>query len=229
MQARVRWFVGYSFLLLAIHEAHELAHAITGRALCGEWPVRDFNAWRFVGECASYLPTAAGPAFSYALMLVGALIAHRTQYRWAGIALLFAANPFARIFTAAIGGGDEMVVAQYLTDSPTRTLPLRLAVLAFVLAICGSAIIAGWRAMIVERKALAFALILLWPMILTGVALFLIGNGLLKSGVLATPTIGGAPLLVILVSAAAAVLAALTLRWLTELERYFYGRADGTP
>jgi hypothetical protein len=217
MKPHARWFVAWSFLLLAIHEAHELAHAVAGRLVCGHWPVRDFNAWRFVGECTSYLPTAAGPAFSYALMFIGALLAHRTKHRWAGIALLFAANPFARIFTAIMGGGDEMVVGQYVSQSATRTLSLRLAVLAFVVAICGSAIVAGWRAMkTVPRKALVFALLLAWPMILTGVALFVVGNGLLNAGVLASPMIGGAPLLVLLVSGAAAVLAALTLRWLTE-------------
>src|SRR5687768_3668815 len=41
----LQWFTAFSFLLLAVHELHELAHAVTGRLLCGAWPVRDFNAW----------------------------------------------------------------------------------------------------------------------------------------------------------------------------------------
>jgi hypothetical protein len=50
-------------------------------------------------------------------------------------------------------------------------------------------------------------------MVLTGVGLFLIGNGALGKGVLVQPTIAGAPLLVMLVSGAAAVLAGMTLHW----------------
>ena len=210
-----RWFAAYSFLLLAIHEAHELAHAVTGKLVCNEWPVRDFNAWHFTGPCTSWLPTAAGPVFSYALILLGAVMARRPAPRWAGIALLFAANPFARIFTAVMGGGDEMVVGQRLAGLATRTPALRLVVAVVVIAICGAGIVAGWRAMAgVKHRGLWFTIVLIWPMVLTGIGLFVIGNGLLRANVLAEPTIAGAPLLVILVSALAAVLAAATWRWL---------------
>lgn len=208
-----RWFVAYSFLLLAIHEAHELAHAAVGRWLCGEWPVRDFNAWHFTGECASWWPTAAGPLFSYALMLIGALMIAKGA-RWGGVALVFAANPFARVFTAVMGGGDEMVVAQRIADLPSRTPALRLVVAAVVLTLCGAAVAAGWRGMAgLKRRGLWFAIVLLWPMVLTGVALFVVGNGLLRANVLSSPVIAGAPLLVVLVSAVSMILAAATWRW----------------
>jgi hypothetical protein len=213
---RFRWFVAFSFLLLAIHEAHELAHAIAGRLLCGMWPVRDFNSWLITGGCASWLPAAAGPALSYALILIGALMAVRSQARWTGVALLFAANPFARIFTAAMGGGDEMVVAQRVADLSTRTPALRLIVAALVTLVCGAGIAAGWRTMAgLQRRGLWFAIVLLWPMVVTG-ALFVFGNGLLRANVLASPTIGGAPLLVFIVSAASAVLALATARSLNH-------------
>ena len=212
---RFRWFAAYSFLLLAIHEALELAHAVAGRLICGEWPVRDFNLWRFTRECASWLPTAAGPVFSYLLILIGAVMALRagSPWRWSGVALLFAANPFARLFTAVMGGGDEMVVAQRIANLPTRTPALRIAVGAFVLLLAGAGIAAGWRGMAgLKRRGLWFTIVLLWPMVLTGVGLFVAGNGLLRAGVLASPVIAGTPLLVVLVSAASVVLAAATVR-----------------
>jgi hypothetical protein len=217
-----RWFAAFSFLILAVHEAHELVHAITGRLVCGQWPVRDFNAWRFAGKCASVLPTAAGPAFSYGLMAAGAWMATRSRaLRFAGIALLFAANPFARIFTVAMGGGDEMVVAQRVTSSVERTMALRMATLAVVLLVCGPVLIAAWRALRdVRRRALWFFLAMLWPMVLTGVGLFVVGNGLLRQGFLVTPVITGAPLLVLLVSCAAMLLTAATLPW-------FRSRSEG--
>lgn len=206
----LRWFFAFSCLVLAVHEGHELVHAVTGRMLCGEWPVRDFNSWRFVGECSSWWPTAAGPLFSYALMLIGGVLARRHT---AGIALLFAANPFARLFTAAMGGGDEMVVAQRLAGAAERSLALRLVTLFVVGTLCGSALFVAWQAMKrVARRGAWFPLALLWPMVLTGVGLFVIGNRLLRSGLLASPVITGAPLLVLLVSAVAVVLTGLTRR-----------------
>jgi hypothetical protein len=213
----LRWIAAYSFLLLTIHEAHELAHAVTGKIVCDEWPLRDFNAWRFAGGCTSWLPTLAGPLFSYALMLAGAILASKSASRWTGVALLFAANPFARIFTAAVGGGDEMVVASRLAGTATRTPALRAMVLLVVLAICGSAVVAGWRAMsALPRRAVWFAFVLLWPMIMTGVLLFVIGNRLLRAGVLAEPAIAGTPPLVWIASTAFLVGATVTLRWLHD-------------
>jgi formate hydrogenlyase subunit 3/multisubunit Na+/H+ antiporter MnhD subunit len=133
--------------------------------------------WRFATECSSWLPTAAGPFFSYALLLLGALIARRrTTLQPAGIALIFAANPFARIFTAAMGGGDEMVVAQRLAGLSERTMTLRLLTLLFVLTICGSSLVVAWQSMrSIARRALWFTVALLWPMMLTGVGLFVVG------------------------------------------------------
>lgn len=215
VRLHLRWFAAFSFLLLAIHEAHELVHAIAGRVLCGEWPVRDFNSWHFAGACSSWWPTAAGPLFSYALMFIGALIAHRSErFRAGGIAVLFAANPFARIFTAAMGGGDEMVVTQRIASMSERTFALRAIVFLIVGAICGAALVSAWRAMRgVPRRALWFAGAMIWPMVLTGVALFLAGNRLLRAGLLAQPSISGAPLLVVLVSGIAMVLSIATLPW----------------
>jgi hypothetical protein len=131
----VRWWVAFSFLILAVHEAHELAHVLAGRLACGLWAERDFNAWWFTGACPSIVPTMAGPLFSYALMFLGAALALRTRHRFLGLAVLFAANPFARIFTAAMGGGDEGVVGRVTEKTPS----VRIAVLVVVLAICGTA------------------------------------------------------------------------------------------
>jgi len=217
----VRWWLAYTFLLLTVHEAHELVHAVTARAICGVWPERDFNAWRIVGECSSWAPTAAGPLFSYLVMAAGAWLALRAKGngRWAGLALLFAGNPFARIFTVALGGGDEMVVAQRIADLATRTLSLRLVVLAVVGAVCGTAIVSGWRAMQgLWRRAVWFSAIMLWPMVVTG-TLFVVGNRLLRQGVLADASIAGTPRLVLLSSVLFAVIAAMTATWLFPARR----------
>jgi hypothetical protein len=211
-----RWFAAFSFLVIAVHEGHEFAQALAGRIVCNEWPVRDFNSWHFVGACSSWWPTAIGPLFSYALMLLGGIVVvQSTKFRSVGLVVLFAANPFARIFTAAMGGGDEMVVAQRLAGLAERTSSLRIAVAMFVLVVCGAPLVTAWRAMKGLRgRGWWFAANLIWPMVLTGVALFVAGNRMLKAGMLREPHIGGAPLLVVLVSGAAVLLAIVTRRWL---------------
>lgn len=213
----LQWFVAFSFLLLTVHEAHELAHAITAKLVCNEWPVRDFNAWRLSSQCSSWLPTAAGPVFSYLLMAVGSVTALRAkgEYRWLGIAVLFSANPFARIFTVAMGGGDEMIVGQRIADLGSRTPALRVIVFLIVTAVCGSAILVGWRSLsALKHRGLWFTVLLLWPMILTGLGLFLLGNGLLRAGILALPILWGAPLLVVLASVVFFLITLATSRWL---------------
>lgn len=210
MVPRARWWIAFSLLILAVHEAHELAHVLTGRALCGTWAARDFNAWWFTTPCHSVWPTVAGPLFSYLLMFIGA-----RMRREAGVALLLAANPFARIFTAAMGGGDEMVVGKRIAATAQRTPVVHLLVLLVVTAICGTALFLAWRAMRgLPRRTLWFVGMMVWPMVVTGVLLFAIGNRLLRAGVLAEPAIAGAPPLVLVVTAVVVVLSGLTFRWL---------------
>jgi hypothetical protein len=212
-----RRLVAFSALILVIHELHELAHTATGRLLCGGWGGRDFNSWFLPEGCNSWVPTLMGPLFSYLVMLVGALLTRRDAHRPVGLALLFAANPFARLFTAVMGGGDEMVLARAWSGIAQKTPMLRAAVLLVVGAICVTFIVIGWRATRgFRRRVLTFITMLLWPMILTGVLLFAIFNPLLKRGVLATPGLGGEPLFVTIVTAASLLMLAVTARWLKD-------------
>ena len=67
-----------------------------------------------------------------------------------------------------------------------------------------------------RRQTLVFIALLLWPMVLTGTLLFIVGNGLLRADVLTTPKVAGAPLLVVLVTGVVFVLSALTAKWLPD-------------
>ena len=64
------------------------------------------------------------------------------------------------------------------------------------------------------RRTLWFVGMMVWPMVVTGVLLFAIGNRLLRAGVLAEPAIAGAPPLVLVVTAVVVVLSGLSFRWL---------------
>jgi hypothetical protein len=121
---RISWQYVLAFfgLNMFLGELHEQAHITTGYFICGCYGERDFSVWSTCDNCAhsdwSFLATLAGPVYSFILMWLGGLWFSRSLniYRKAlGFSILFANLPFARLFTAFMGGGDEKVVFQHLT------------------------------------------------------------------------------------------------------------------
>lgn len=213
-----RWLAAFVPLIVVAHEAHELAHTLSGRLVCGRWAQRDFSRWS-IDDCSSWLPGAAGPLFSFALMAAGAWLARAPHggRRWLALALIFAANPLARIVTAASGRGDEQLLARSLGGIGGFSLPLYLLTLACVLLLAGSAIVAGWRATCgLRARAATFALLLVAAMLATGPGMMAF-NRLLQAGVLDRP-VAGAPLLVHAVTLAALLCLLPGVRWLGNPE-----------
>lgn len=215
-----RWAAAFGLLVLVLHEAHELAHTWTGRLLCSGWGTRDFNTWSLAEGCDTWVPAAMGPLFSYAVLWIGAgLLTNGTRRsKHLGLALLFAANPFARILTVALGGGDELIVASRI--SGVANVALWLATLAVVLLVCVPPLVVGGRALRgTRRRGLWFAGLLFGPLVLVIVVLLLGLNGLLQAGLLATPALWGEPPLVLLTTVITVVSLALTARWLVQPPR----------
>lgn len=213
----LRWLAAFCVLILAVHEAHELAHTVTGRLMCGEWATRDFNEWSLSAGCTTPAPTAAGPLFSYLVIAIGIVLTRRADWnaRWMGLALIFAANPLARIITVGMRGGDELVVARALSGGQTISPTVYWLTMTLVTLICGAGIVAGWRATRgIRWRAATFAAILLLPMVLTGTLLFVLFNGLLRDGFLAQPIVAGSPVFITIVTAIVGVLLIATAGWL---------------
>ena len=194
----------FAALALLVHELHELAHTSTGRVLCGGWGPRDFNTWALPGGCTSVVPTLAGPLFSIAVMWVGAawLASPRPRWRPLALALVLAANPFARLITAGMGGGDEGVVVRAWTGLPRGPVAALVALVPVALLVAVP-VWRAWRALDPRGRVLAFTVLAALPMVLTGLVLFRFGNPLLEAGVLAEPVIAGTPALVWVVTLAA--------------------------
>lgn len=217
----LRWLAAFSLLILAAHEAHELAHTITGRLMCGEWATRDFNEWSLSANCTTWVPTAAGPLFGYVVMAIGILLTRRSSWsaRWTGLALIFATNPLARIITVGMRGGDELVVARSLSGGVSVTPAVYWMTAAIVTLICGAGIAAGWAGTRGMRwRAGTFTAVLLLPMVLTGTLLFVVFNGLLRDGFLAQPIVAGSPVFITIVTAVVGVLLIATAGWLRNAE-----------
>jgi len=210
-----RWATAFAVLVLVLHELHELAHTWSGRILCGGWGSRDFNTWSLAEGCNAWFPLAAGPGFTYGTMWAGAglLRSRRRSRRVFGLSLLFAAGPAARIFTVALGGGDELVLASRIVGG--AGVGLWLVTGAVVLAICFPPLIAGWRALrTAPHRTLWFTGLFLGQLVLVIVVVLMVLNALLAQGLLTEPTVLGEPLFVALTTAALIVLLGFTSRWL---------------
>lgn len=202
---RPRFVAACVALAVLLHEAHELAHTATGRVLCGGWGARDFNSWSLPAGCDTWVPTIAGPLFSFGVMWAGLLAVRGAPARWRlGAGLMLMANPFARLFTAAMGGGDEGVLVRHWFSLERGPVATAIA-FGMVAALAGPPLVGAWRALPRPRRLPIYVGLLLTPMLVTGLLLFVLGNRLLSAGVLAQPSILGAPLLVWLVTLAAAI------------------------
>lgn len=202
----VRWLLAFLALILIAHDLHELVHTALGRVLCGAWGPRDFNAWRLADGCSTVWPTIVGPLLSYVIMWGGvALMIRRPERAALAVAVALAPNPFARVFTAVMGGGDEGVVTRSLFGLDRGPVATALTS-AFVLAVCGPVLLAGWRAVRGSMRPAVYAVLVLLPMLETGV-LFTTLNPMLQRGVLASPAWVGAAPLIWVVSAVGVALA----------------------
>lgn len=211
-----RWALALVPAILVAHEAHESAHSLVGRLACGQWAERDFSRWSISG-CESVWPTLAGPLLSYALMAAGALVLLRGRVRWIGLALVFAANPLARMVTAATGHGDEPWVARTLAGGSAHPDAWAWAAAVVVVLLAGAALTAAWRALRgVRGRVAVFGLGAVAGIAVTGPLMPAL-NRLLGNAALATP-VAGAPWLVhglTLLSLAAML---CSIRWLTNPE-----------
>ena len=200
-----RYIAACVALLIVIHEAHELAHTAVGRLLCGAWGPRDFNTWALPEGCTTWLPTLAGPVLSFGVMWAGWLVLRNRQAGWhLGVGLVLMANPLGRLFTAAVGGGDEGVLVRQWFGLPRGALATTLA-FGLVAALSALPLAAAWRSLNLQRRLPAYLCLLILPMLVTGLLLFVLGNQLLRHGFLARPLIAGTAPLVWLVTLAAVV------------------------
>jgi hypothetical protein len=185
------------------HELHEFSHMIVGRAICGVWGTRDFNnvhpmskAWYEAGFNHT-LVGLEGPMINYITIWLGAILIRTSKsssrLSW-GLVLIFANLPFARLFTALVGGGDEMGVARNWISNPMLA---RVTTISVILSILIYPLYTAFKALYVKKnKGWYFAGFLILPMLLEGMVVLLFFNYLLKMNIWSEQTIMGSPLLV---------------------------------
>lgn len=231
LRLSVSFLAAFATLRYLLHELHEFGHMAMARALCGDWGTRDFNNVHAIAEscvkttATDPLVTLAGPATNYlTLWLAALLLLPRTgaperslaRLAW-GLALVFAALPLARLFTAVMGGGDELGMARAWLDNPVAARLLTVLLIAAIMAwplwqtfktlrVCGR----GWG---------FFVLALLLPMLVEGALVQGLLNRLLLQGTLGSldSVAWGAPAVVLGLLLAAALLFAVLARRIASL------------
>ncbi len=202
IKLNLKFVISFLALLFVMHEAHEIAHTVLGRIICGDWGLRDFNVWGLAEGCSkgdliSMLPTYFGPIFTFSMIWIGALLLKKdnnVRKKSLGFALIFANMPFARIITAAFGGGDEVYATNVLLENHNLSWALGLAFILLILAY------PLYKAFITINKNNWgwFLLFFLVPVVIDLLVVLGLMNTLLEKGILDNYWILGSPVLVTL-------------------------------
>jgi len=204
LQITARYIIAFFALNMIMGELHEQAHINTGFLVCGCYGSRDFNVWATCEQCANpalaFLSTLAGPLFSCMLMWLGAGWFSRSTHeakRMAGFALLFANLPFARIFTAVMGGGDEKVVIQALIGDHYNLAVSKILAAIVVTLICLPPMIMLAKKLTNKNRIWIIAGFAIIPLIYGMLYSHIFLNWLLKKGVLSNTHFLGTPDIII--------------------------------
>ena len=114
-----------------------------------------------------------------------------------GFSLLFSNLPFARIFTALVGGGDEKVVIQAISGDADPFISKLMAVL-IVTIICLPPMIIAYRKSDVQNRFLLITGFAIIPLIYGMLYHHIFLNWLLKKGIASNSYILGTPSLILL-------------------------------
>jgi hypothetical protein len=223
---RLSWqhLIAVFALMMVTGEAHEQVHIQTGRFICGRYGPRDFNAWSTSADCVTpeyrFLATLAGPLFSYLVLWAGAYLLLRAASaagQSLGFALVFAPVPFARIFTAVMGGGDEKVVLIALFSDTLSLSSTKLLAAILVTAICLPPILIAGLKLTNRFRWLYVVGFSVGPLIVLGFWVFKVLNVLLEDGFMDEVLLLGTPTLILVNFAAMAALLAVVGRFLLRM------------
>lgn len=207
-----KFIIAFMLLRYLFHEAHEFSHMITAYTFTGFWGTRDFNnVAPFAAESnpsllATICTALAGPFTNYIFCWIGSWLILKNeslrQRTW-GILLIFAALPFARLFTAIMGGGDELGIVKHIIDNG---LYARISTTGVLLLLLGYPEWIAIRHIPSRNRTLIGLGFLIFPMIIEGIFTMGIFNKILQTGILQQPHFFGAPALVLIVLAIVSVL-----------------------
>ncbi|HVW98539.1 MAG TPA: hypothetical protein VHA56_21410 [Mucilaginibacter sp.] len=184
------YIVAFMAFVFVFGQLHELAHLSVARLICGSpGKQTDFNLWTLCDGCEArenaYLATLAGPVFSFAMIWSGYFISRCAGRRyWPTAFVLIMGNlPFARIFTAAIGKGDETTVLKTLLNGEPSWL-IKSISFFIVAALSIPPLTMILKCMDNRRKLLTLAAFCIGPLLIMMLYEFILLGKVLKAGFL---------------------------------------------
>lgn len=188
----LRYCIAFMAFVLLFGQLHEMAHLATVYLVCGcPGKQADFNLWTICATCQnnslSFLATVAGPVFSYILMWCGFfMLKSQNKKCWpAGFVLVMGNLAFARVFTAAMGGGDETTVLRHFLSPQLNIYLVKIIGFIIVLLLAGPPIYMVYNRLL-NSKVIGFMLTwALGPMIIMFVYEFKFLGKVIQAGVMA--------------------------------------------
>lgn len=190
-------------LMFVLGEAHEIVHTAVGRLLCGCWGPRDFNVWGLCEGCSeevslAILATIVGPVFTFGVIWWGFVLMRSetsAEQTSLGFALAFGGLPFARIFTALMGSGDEVYSLQHIFADGADSTPLWILGIVIVVALSAPPLYRGFRVLTSKWQWATFLGFLLLPFVIYLLVVLGGMNTLLDQGFLDQDGLIGSPVL----------------------------------
>ena len=207
MSLRISWQYVLAFFALNMFlgELHEQAHITTGYLICDCYGTRDFSVWSTCENCAHsgwvYLATLAGPVYSFILMWLGGIWFSRSinmAKKAIGFSILFANLPFARLFTALMGGGDEKVVIQHLTGMDNSSILPKMIAAMVVSVLAIPPVMLVYKNFENKKRGWIIAAFLILPLIYGMFYHHMFLNYLLKKGFGSGTVILGSPNIIVI-------------------------------
>lgn len=184
--------------------SHELAHHVTGFAICGEWGHKTFNSFELVQGCRQahprtfWLATLAGPVlFNYVPMWIGYVLMRRCDAgsQLFGVSLVFSTIPIMRIVFSMLHANDEPWMVRLLFGNDPRIFwIMNLCIWALTLP----PLILVWRTIHNRYKALVYALFFIGVPVLVFILVGIVLEGLIIKRHVLSDTVWGIPYMVLL-------------------------------
>lgn len=199
-----KYLTAFVCLAAILGIGHELAHHVTGFAICGEWGYKTFNLFRLAAGCRDrhpqtfWLATLAGPVlFNYLPMWIGYAHMRRADLgsKLFGLTLVFATIPIFRIVFSLLHANDEPWVVRHLFgDSPVAFWLMNLAIWLLTVP----PLILAWSTIRNRHRVVMFMFYLLaLPVFVFVVVSIVLENMIIKHHIL-SDTLWGMPYLVLL-------------------------------
>jgi hypothetical protein len=209
MQLKITFLflIAFFSLFFLINECHDWVHFLVASTICGCFGTKGFENWTFCNGCSMstgwlVFTWLSGPLLNYILIWTAwRMMGSRknSSEKSNGLALLFAANPFARILAAISGGGDETFAMRQVFGSGENGHHHLAATTGLVLVLIltipplarAMLLLPGWKA-----KFLFYPALLYLPIPIDHWVMRNLLNPLLAKGILSTSILPGTPLLV---------------------------------